>query len=71
MIDVVLDAATLQDITCSFELTDKHKYREPLCVQKSSFEWYESLNHGHDKTVDRFKHSPISQPNMIMQTRSL
>jgi hypothetical protein len=71
MIDVVLDAATLQDIARPFELTNKHKYREPLCVQESSFGWYEFLNHGHDITVDRFKESPISQPSMIMQTRSL
>jgi hypothetical protein len=71
MIDVVLDAATLQDITRPFELTDKRKYREPLCVQESSFGWYEFLNHGYGISVDRFKHSPVSQPNMIMQTRSL
>lgn len=70
-IEVVPDSATLQDITRPFELTDKHEYRQPPCVQESSFGWYEFLNHGHDITVDRYQRGPISQPNMIIQTRSL
>ena len=46
MLNAVLDAAALQYLTCPFELNIKHKYREPLCIQESSFGWYEFSKFG-------------------------
>jgi hypothetical protein len=43
---IMLDAATLQAFTRPFRFSDKHKNREPLYIQESSFGWYEFIKFG-------------------------
>jgi hypothetical protein len=45
-LNIVLDTAALQSLTSPFELSLKHKYREPFCIQESSFGWYEFTKFG-------------------------
>lgn len=45
-VDIFLDAATLQALTRPIKFNDKHKNREPLCIQESSFGWYEFIKFG-------------------------
>jgi hypothetical protein len=72
-IDVLFDPATLQDLTKPFKFTQKHAKREPLCVQESSFGWYEFINTGlphypvyQTVTVanSRFSNSMLRMPNL-------
>jgi hypothetical protein len=43
---ILLDAATLHALTRPVKFNDKHKSREPLCIQESSFGWYEFIKFG-------------------------
>ncbi|PMD27086.1 hypothetical protein NA56DRAFT_684547 [Hyaloscypha hepaticicola] len=51
-LNMVLDATALQVLTCPFELSMKHRYREPRCIQESSFGWYEFIKFGMMYSVD-------------------
>ncbi|KAH7131598.1 hypothetical protein B0J13DRAFT_642410 [Dactylonectria estremocensis] len=43
---VVFGEAALQGLTVPFGMSKKHKYREPLCIQESSFGWHDFITHG-------------------------
>ncbi|KAH7121566.1 hypothetical protein EDB81DRAFT_814091 [Dactylonectria macrodidyma] len=45
-VNVVFGKAALQGLTVPFEFSKKHKDREPLCIQESSFGWHDFITHG-------------------------
>ncbi|KAM5349036.1 hypothetical protein ACJ41O_008859 [Fusarium nematophilum] len=64
-VNMVFDAAALQGLTVPFELSKKHKYREPLCIQESSFGWHEFITHGITTPVAPkavFRRAPATTP---------
>jgi hypothetical protein len=61
-INIQLDAATLQSLTCPLKFRTKHQYREPLCVINSSFGWYEFVKFGIDTTIE----TPVDVDILLM-----
>ncbi|KAH8745021.1 hypothetical protein F5882DRAFT_423371 [Hyaloscypha sp. PMI_1271] len=45
---VIFDVATLQQLTMPLELSAKHTFREPACIHKADFGWYEFITFGLD-----------------------
>jgi hypothetical protein len=55
LINIVFDSTSLQQLTLPFELSNKHRLREPACIHEADFGWYEFINFGIDSGVEPAK----------------
>ncbi|KAI1012501.1 hypothetical protein LB504_008432 [Fusarium proliferatum] len=47
-VDLMLDITTILSLTSPLDIVSKHEKREPLCIQETSFEWFEFAEWGLD-----------------------